>query len=149
MGFKFRYEALLKYRNHIKEKAEINLSRARNKLRQDKDQLATYRDAVKETSRELDSGLKQALSASMLQAYSEHITLLQVRIEAQKVEIYNSEKIVQDRIHDLRKKTVQYKVIEKLKEKDFKKWYQEQNYLEQKEIDEMAVVRFGKDFLQG
>ena len=147
MGFKFRYEALLKYRGHLKEKAEIDLARAQNRLRQNRGELSGHEEALKETEKCLDSDLRSSISSDMLLAYSGHIISLKAKIETQKVEIYHSEKRVREKLDFLQKKTVQYKIIEKLKEKDFKKWHQKQSSLEQKELDEMAVVRYGKDFL--
>ncbi|MFC1891241.1 flagellar export protein FliJ [Thermodesulfobacteriota bacterium] len=147
MSFKFRYEALLKYRGHIKEKAEIDLSRAQNKLRLDKEHLSNNKKALIKANQNLDSDLRATITSSMLQAHSEHIMILKLQIEAGKVEIYNSDKIVQEKLKILQKITIQYKIIEKLREKDYKKWNQKQNYLEQKEMDEIAILRYGKDFL--
>jgi flagellar export protein FliJ len=41
--------------------------------------------------------------------------------------------------------TKEYKIIEKLKEKKQKEFIEEMNYLEQKELDEMTIMRDKKN----
>ena len=147
MGFKFRYEALLSYRQHIKEKAEIELSHAQRQLNQCRELLKNYRESLWLTNQDLGSNLKAKMPSHILKNHSDYITALKINIEAQKIEIERAEKFVAEKLENLLAKTKQYKVIERLKERDFLKWNHQQNLMEQKEISEMAVLRYGKEFL--
>jgi flagellar export protein FliJ len=46
----------------------------------------------------------------------------------------------------LLEKTKEFKIIERLKEKDFQKWQDQQRLEEQKRMDEIAVLRHGRQF---
>ena len=81
VGFKFRYEALLTYRGHIKERAEISLSRAQQRLKDEKALLAHYEACLFEAKRFLESAPKQRFSSEELKNHSDYISGLGVRID--------------------------------------------------------------------
>lgn len=147
MGFKFRYEALLSYRLHIKEKAEIELSHAQRQLNQCRELLKNYKESLWLANQDLGSNLKAKIPSHVLKNHSDYITALKINIEAQKIEMDRVEKFAAEKLENLLAKTKQYKVIEGLKERDFLKWNHQQHLMEQKEISEMAVLRYGKEFL--
>jgi len=146
--FTFRYEALLSYRQHLKEKAEIELSMAQRQLRQCRELLEDFKESVQLANQDLGAGLKEKISSHTLKNHSEYIAALKGKIAAQVIEISKAEQVVRARLDVLLKKTKQYKVIERLKERDFQKWNHHQHLLEQKEMSETAILRHGRDFLQ-
>ena len=147
MGFTFRYETLLSYRQHLKEKAEIELSVARRRLKQCLEIMEEYRDDLQKTNMALGSSLKVKIPSSILKNHSDYIVALKTKIELQEIEIARSEKVVAEKLENLLAKTKQYKVFERLKEKDYEKWNHHQYLMEQKEMNEVAVLRHGKEFL--
>ena len=48
MKFKFRYESLLSYREHLKEKAAIEFARAQSAVRKIDEQIARYKEILNE-----------------------------------------------------------------------------------------------------
>lgn len=147
MGFKFRYEALLNYRRHLKEKAELVLAAAQRQLRRNRDKMEEYRNAVIEANERFESDLRNKISSDHVRNYSSYVAALKIKMEFQKIEIANSEKIVAEKMKILLEKTRQYNVFEKLKERDQEKWRLSQNIMERKEMNETALVRHGKEFL--
>ena len=147
MGFKFRYEALLSYREHLKEKAETDLSLAQRQLRKDRELLEEHKRNMIQTNASFLESLKKKASSGFIKNYSDYIFTLEKGIEAQTEKINESEKIVKEKLDILLLKTKQYKVFEQLKERDFQLWSQQQNLLEQKEISETTLLRYGKEFL--
>lgn len=147
MGFKFRYEALLNYRRHLKEKAELVLAEAQRQLRRNRDKMEEYRNAVIEANERFESDLRNKISSDHVRNYSSYVAALKIKMEFQKIEIANSEKIVAEKMKILLEKTRQYNVFEKLKERDQEKWRLSQNIMERKEMNETALVRHGKEFL--
>jgi len=147
MGFNFRYEALLSYRQHMKEKAEIELSMAQRQLRQCREILEDHKESIRRTNQDLKVSLKAKIASHTLKNHSEYMAALDDKIAAQVVEITKSEQIVRERLNTLLTKTKQYKVIERLKEKDLIKWNHHQHHMEQKEISEISIIRHGRDFL--
>ena len=146
MGFKFRYEALLSYRRHLKEKAEIELSLVQRRLKQSRDSLANGRSNLQQANRYLGANLKKRISSLDLKNHSDYIAGLKVKIGAQEIEVVEIEKIVRIKLDILLEKTKEYKAVEKLKERDIKKWNYQQHLMEQKIMNEVAVIRHGKEF---
>jgi flagellar FliJ protein len=147
MGFKFKYETLLNYREHLKEKAEIALAAAQRQLRKNRDLLEEYSNAVIEANERLESGLRNRISSNYIRNYSSYVAALKMRMEFQTIEIANSEKTVAEKMKILLEKTRQCNIFEKLKEREQEKWRQSQNITERKEMNETALLRHGKEFL--
>ena len=148
MSFKFRYETLLSYKRHLKEKAEIDLSLAQRRLRQCRERLEELETGLYETHSAFAKKIKQKVPSSVVKSYSAYIAALENGIEAGKIDIADSERVVSEKLGILLEMTKQYKVFEKLKERDFKKWNHRQRLLEQKVMSEVALIRHGKDFLE-
>jgi len=147
LGFKFRYEALLSYRGHLKEKAEIEYSQARQRLRQLQDELNGYQESLKDARNELAVNLRGKIDSVTIKNYSQYIGALKIWIAVKEAEIIQSEKTAAEKLETLLNKTKKFKIIEKLKERDYKKWKNMLNFMEQKEISEIGVLRHGKEFL--
>ena len=147
MGFKFRYEALLSYKRHLKEKAEIELALAQRRLAQCRELLAAYHKTLERTNRAFAESMKKKISSGELKTYSDYILAIELKIENQKRETAESEGVVKEKRGVLLEKTKQYKVFEKLKERDYQKWIQQQNLMEQKDLNETTLIRYGKEFL--
>jgi flagellar protein FliJ len=147
LAFKFRYEALLGYRQHLKEKAEIEYSQARQQLNRLRETLVEYQEAVDVTRNELARLLREKTDSMTIKNYSQYLGALKLWIAIKDAEIAKAEKLVADRLENLLNKTKKFKIIEKLKEKDFKKWEKKLNILEQKQLSEVGVLRHGREFL--
>lgn len=144
MVFRFRYESLLRYRQHLKEKAEIDLALARQKLRQSMEKLETWEGGLKESREALDRKMRKSLPSPELQNYSDYFIGLEERIGFTEMEIIDRERAVRQKMQVLLSKSKDYQAIEKLKEKDFNKWNHHQQQEERKRMNETAVLRHGK-----
>jgi flagellar FliJ protein len=144
MGFHFRYESLLNYRQHLKEKAEVDLARARQRLRQSMEALEAYEEGLKQTREALEQNLKDSLPSHELQNYSDYFINLEERIGLAEMEVVDHERTVRQKMQVLLSKTKDFKAIEKLKEKDLKKWNHQQHINELKRLNEIGVIRHGK-----
>ena len=146
MGFKFRYEAL-GYRRHLKEKAEIEYAQTRQQLRRLKETLAAYQEELNVSKNELARYLREKTDSATIKNYSQYLGALKIWIAIKEAEIAKSEKLVAERLETLLKRTRKFKIIEKLKERDFKKWEKKLDVMEQKQLSEVSVFRHGRDFL--
>ncbi|MFZ7113242.1 MAG: flagellar export protein FliJ [Desulfatiglandales bacterium] len=147
MGFKFRYEALLSLRERLKEQAEIELAGARKQLREARDRLDLYQGRYHQARDAFESRLKRPIPSGEICSYRDYLAGLSEKISAQGVEIGKREELVREKIRDLMAKTKQYRVMEKLKEKDLIKWRDQQFQEEQKWMNEVAITRHGRPFL--
>ena len=147
MGFKFRYEALLGYRQHLKEKAEIEYSRARQQLKRLKDELASYQEELQGCRNDLARSIREKTDSATIKNYTQYIGALKIWMAMKEAEIVKSERPVAEKLNNLLNKTKKFKIIEKLKEKDFQKWKNKLNIMEQKQLSEVGVLRHGREFL--
>ncbi|MBN2059443.1 MAG: flagellar export protein FliJ [Deltaproteobacteria bacterium] len=148
MNFKFRYSALLSYRKRLKEIAEIELSRAQLDLKRDNERLSFLRKEMEEAQCDLERGLKERLLSGILNSFSEYTGAMKIKIIRQEQKIIDSEKMVEKKLKNVLEKTKQCKILEKLREKDLKKWKYCQHLTEEKEMGESAIIRYGKEYLQ-
>jgi len=147
LGFKFRYEALLGYRKHLKEKAEIEYAQVKQQLRRLKDERMEYQAEMQEARDDLARTLKEKTDSMTMQNYTQYIGALKIWIVLKEAEIVKSERLVAEKLENLLNKTKKFKIIEKLKEKDFQKWKNKLNIMEQKQMSEVGVLRHGREFL--
>jgi flagellar protein FliJ len=147
LKFKFRYESLLFYREHLKEKAAIELARAQNRIREIDETIKAIREEIERSNDDMEKRMRETVSSNEVINHSEFINALLIKIEIKKMERIRAEQFLIQKRKDLLEKTRQYKVFEKLKERDLEKWHQDQNQLELKEINEAAIIRHGKSFL--
>ncbi len=147
MKFNFRYESLLNYRKYLREKAAVELSRAQGILNKIDEDISLYKDEITKTNDDLEKKMRAIISSNDLLNHSEFINALLIRTELKKIERLGAEQALINKRKNLLEKSKQYKVFEKLKERDLEKWHHDQNQLEIKEINETAVIRHGKSFL--
>ena len=146
MAFKFRYEALLAYRGHTKEKAEIALAREKQKLNKALGLLEHYENCRKQARRSLEIDVASGMASGELRSHSEYMAGLGKNIESQARHIAACEKAIRKKTDELLLRTKEVKVIEKLREKDFQKWKHQRDQQEQKWMDEVGVTRHGKAY---
>ncbi len=147
MRFRFRYEALLSYRKYLKEQAEIELAKANEQLRIARQDLEEMLRKYETTNKRLEQKLEKRIYGNRLQDYTNYLLALKSEMEQKASEISEWEKRVDKKRKILLQKNKEWKILDTLKERDYKKWLQEANKKEQKEINEMAIVRYGRDFL--
>ena len=146
MAFKFRYDALLTFRQHLKDSAEIELSKCRKKLYTAKEILENSITESLRIRKVMRADLYSKIPAYELQHYADYLNDLKEKISQQALEVSNCEKEVAEKLEDLISKTKDFKVIEKLKEKEFQAWQAHQNQLEQKRQNEITILRYGRKF---
>jgi flagellar export protein FliJ len=141
MAFKFRYESLLVYRNHLKEKAEMDLARATRELRISEQGLADLIQDRRRAVAELETDLGGAMAAGLIRSYMDYLSHMADKIRAQATDVTNREKAVQQERKQLLSRTKEYRIMENLKEKDRAKWMLEQEQKERIRLNEIAVLR--------
>ncbi|MFC1823553.1 flagellar export protein FliJ [Thermodesulfobacteriota bacterium] len=144
MAFQFRFEKLLSYRQHLREKAELKLARAQQNLKRARLLLEKDEESLHLTRKRLESRLKKRIVSEELQNHADYMTDLKERIRADTSLVVERERIIEEKREELLLKAKQYRVIEKLKEKDYEKWKHIQLQAEQKRMNEVAVSRHGR-----
>jgi flagellar FliJ protein len=146
MGFSFRFESLLKYRRHRKERAEVELGRARRRLNQAREELEGLERRLQDAGGELQRCMKAGASSDKLRTHVDFVTGLEIRIQIQEAEVGRKRDEVRDRVKEVLERTREVRIIEKLEERDHRAWLREEQKREQKALDEIAVIRHGRAF---
>ncbi len=147
MPFRFRFETLLSYRNHLKERAEIEFEKANRHLKRARESRAHAQERLNGAYTSLNTELAAGMAADELSNHVGYIEGLKSRVRSYELEAARWEQVVRRRLKDLLAKNKQHQVIEKLKGRDLQKWHRQQGLAEQKRLDEMAVGRHGRTFL--
>lgn len=147
MGFQFRYDRLLHYRERLKEKAEIELTDARGRLnlaRQAWESTNAARDKAEASFR---AGLERCLGAAEVKSHSDYMRMLKERISLQAQEMERLEAQVSEKRKAVLQTSRDVKIFEKLKERDLQKWQRQQEDLERKRLNEVGILRHGREFV--
>ncbi len=97
---------------------------------------------VKSFELEINASVPNALQNSILSDSNQFQKLQDVRIANQKLVVEENEKEVESKREILKTKAIEYKIIEKVKEKKKQQFVDEANKSEQKENDEISILRF-------
>lgn len=140
-AYKFKLQKLLDFRTNMEEEKKNQLSLALKRLEQEKDRLSE----LKARQRELDKALKektsQGIAVNELKLLMNYIDYYKRGIKEQKTRIKMAEDYASACREELIKATQEKKMIEKLKEIDYKKYLYEEQKKEEKFIDDLVSFK--------
>lgn len=147
MKFNFRMQKVLEHRKVQEDLAKTDFQLALARLNSEIEILQSMVDQkkkarVKSFELETSSVVPNALQNGILEESSRFQILQDVRIEKQKSVIADWEKEVESKREILKIKAIDYKIIEKVKDKKKQQFVDEENKKEQKENDEISILRY-------
>lgn len=150
MKFNFKLESVLKHRKTVEEIAQRDFFEAQDNLNKQVHTLKQMQKSIVDArlrahNNEVSGGAK----ADTLRQIHEFIKGQEVRIQRQLVIITQAEKLVEEKREILRQKAIDYKIIDKIKEKQLESFVEEKNKKEQKQIDDIVVMRQAYKMTQG
>jgi flagellar FliJ protein len=143
MAYRFRLETLLKIRGRRLEIAEADLSRAHKKFVQTKKALDAISIERQKAERELEKFLSKGLRASEYQRYIQYIAALMNEQESLGKELTKCQIEVQKARYALLVKHREKELVERLRERDFAAYEEDERKLAQKEADDISAIRHG------
>ncbi len=150
MKFKFSLQKVLEHRKTLENIAQRDFQET---LVAHRKELAILENMKNQRQQGFQDRFKIQTKAGkdlppQLQQVHEYLTGQDKRIEIQKAKVQEVENLVEKMREILRQKAISFKIIEKLKEKKFRDFMTEQNCAEQKEIDEINVIRHSREDLK-
>lgn len=145
MVYRFRLETVLVYRRNLEEQAQLALGREIQVLVEQQNLLVDLRDARQRIAEDFEEKKKKQMGAPLFSFYMDSIRRKEREIEAQLDVIAKQQAVVDEARNELGERVKSRKVIEKAREKDYRKYLQEFHRNEQKEGDEQAVLRAGRN----
>jgi flagellar FliJ protein len=143
MKFKFPLQKVLEHRKVIEDIAQKDFQEALSAKVKEERLLEIMLEKMHEAYNEafLRQHSKSGSTSDRLQQIHDFILGQKVRIERQKAKIQECDKLVEAYREILREKAVEYKIIERLRERKKEEFTQEEARNEQKEMDEISVLR--------
>ncbi|MBX3039500.1 MAG: flagellar export protein FliJ [Bdellovibrionaceae bacterium] len=144
MKFKFPLQKVLDHRIVMQNIAQKDFQDAQAILLEQEGVLRKMIGDLKEAREEAGAlALKTAPDAPGRWKQIHEFTILQDRrIEMQRAKVRDAEKLVEDKRDILRQKAIDSKMMERLKERRREQFIEEMKATEQKDVDELNILRF-------
>ena len=142
MKWQFRFESVLRFRKQLSDQAKMEYARARGELDQGLKALDELYQSIdqnfKSVQRLRESG---GLQAEKLKTHDEFFTGQQIRIERQKQKRREFKQLAEEKHEKLLASLLEYKSLERLKEKQRERIKKEMGKKDQLQIDDMVTMR--------
>lgn len=144
--FQFRLQVVLDIKEKLLEEKLLELSKVQRGLQEAIEKQRTLESYQLEINQALlkvfESG--NDLNLVEVQRYKDFINKLIVDISSQKVVVQNISRLLEVKRREVNEVLKEKKVLEKLKENQQKKYYQEFEQYERRELDDMSSGRYGR-----
>lgn len=143
MKFRFPFQNVLKHRKILEDIAQKDFQLVVFELNKQKQILSDFQEQIfiaREEAYRLQT--KGGTASPALSQIHEFIKGQDIRIERQQAKIQECENKVEELREILRQKAVEYKIIERLRDKKKQEFAVEQRKLEQKQTDDLNTMRF-------
>lgn len=148
MKFRFRFQTVLDHRQRLLEEAQEDYAKEKRKL---DDQLAVIQNLYSsiDQTRQRASLIQTegGTIAGALGSYEDFIQGTKVKIETEKHKVREMMTIVEQKMQVMIERQADVKAMEKLREKGLEEFKKMQRQKEQKEIDDIIVVRHNRKLL--
>jgi flagellar FliJ protein len=144
MKFKFSLQKVLDHRKTLQNLAQRDFEEAQAEQHRQQEILMDMITGQHEARQEAGRVQEFAMDAApeRLKQIHQFTVLQDVRIERQKAKVVEASNLVEAKREILRLKAIDSKIMERLREKKREEFLLEQKQLEQKEVDEINVLRY-------
>ena len=139
--FKFKLDALLRYREYLEHKMKLEVASVVAEIDACKKNIEQLKDDQKKTTERLSILSETGIDGNELLRYTEYISALDIETDIRKTELRNLMSKLFKKKKELKKKSIDKKVIENLKDLKKEEYTHELNLMIQKESDDMVSIR--------
>lgn len=141
MAFRFRLATLLRYRQLLEERAQVELAAATLALTQESRKLAALKDGHRRLQAELRQEQQAAFTAETARLYDLALRRMAGRVLAQQEQVTRREGLVKASMEGLLEASTRKKVIAGLEERARERYRRAEARAEQRALDETALAR--------
>ncbi|KPU44691.1 flagellar biosynthesis chaperone [Oxobacter pfennigii] len=138
-GFVFRLQKVLEHRMRLEDEKKQAFVKSRQEYLKELDVLNTLKDKLDEC---LSCGWKNSMNIFSYISKQNYIVFMEDNIEDQEKRLSVLETIMERKKTEFNESQKNRKVLEKLKEKAYKEYMQEQDRVEQQQNDEFALYGY-------
>lgn len=141
--FRFSMENILTIKEKLEEQAKNEYAQANARLLREQDQLNILDRRCEGARQDLRKKLQETLSMKEIRRKEEAVEVLKFYVMQQQLVVLRCEKEVEVAREKLSEAMKERKIFEKLREKAYEKFVQEESKKEQREVDELMSYKHG------
>jgi len=139
--FEFKLQPLLNYRLYLERIAQQNTAKAHLDVKSCEQQIMDLKRRYLQNADKIEGIMQKGVSASEFRRYYNYIDSVENSIEDEKSKKIQLKKALEEKLLELKKKSVDKKAMELYREKLKKEYTQEIIKIEQKELDEISSLK--------
>lgn len=139
--FRFNLEALLNFRKHLLEQAQLEVAALRTDLYACEKRIERCEDDYAATSHELDSEMVSGMDVKRYRHYIRYLSGIESKIDSENLLRVQLSKRIEEKQRQLLQHSIEKKGLENLKIRRREEYYKGFFTAEQKEADDMVIVR--------
>jgi len=143
--YRFNLQVLLDYRKRIEEGLQIELSQIQRKLKKEKQSLTAYQREKRYYEEELVEREEKEINVSEALLYRDYLRGMRIRIKEQRDVVAKIKGDLDEKQNELLNATKKRKVLEKVKEKEWKRFKENIEKRERILIDEIGMRKYQRD----
>jgi len=140
--FKFKLDAVLRYRKYRERNAQLELVKAKNAVIEKRQLIERLKQNRLQAILELKTQEDQGISVGKHRFYTNYITGTDQALEDEQKHLVQLEKILRQHQEIVRKEQIKRKTLEKIEDINKKEYISEYIKFEQKTMDEMVAIRY-------
>ncbi len=139
--FEFRLEPVLKYRRYLERLAQQETARAHMNLKNCENKIMGLKAEYEAQGNKMENAVLDGVSASEFRAFCQYIWAVESGLEEAESEKMDLTRVLDEKIVELKQKSVDKKVMDLYREKQRDRYVQEIIKAEQKELDEISSLK--------
>ena len=143
--YRFNLQVLLDYRKRIEEGLQIELSQVQRELEKEKQLLTAYQREKHYYEEELVRREEKEIDVSEALLYRDYLRGMRIRIKEQRDVVAKAKGDLDIKQNELLDATKKRKVLEKVKEKEWKRFKENLERKERILIDEIGMRKYQRD----
>lgn len=143
--FNFKLQPVLKYREHLENLARQEYVKAQMDVNAAKEMIVLMEQEYEITADNIEQQTSKGISAMLFRQYNDYLDSLENDIVLKRKEHEQLKKVVAVKHQALTKKSVEKKVIERLKEKKKSEYVEEFQVEEQKRADDISSLKKARE----
>lgn len=141
--FVYSMQNILDMKEKLERQEKNDYSRANVRLLEAQDELERLKDRQREQEEKLRQNLKESMNVRQIKEAENAVEIIKMYVKQQMICVKQRERELEEARTRLALARRERKTFEKLREKAFQQFMEEENKKEQKEVDELVSYRYG------
>lgn len=139
--FSFRLQSLLDYKGYLERTAQQETAKARMDIVDCDKQIARLKQKLAVSGKQMDNKITKGICAREFKQHQDFLSAMQTGMQEEKNRKHHLEKIWEEKQILLKKRSIEKKSMDHLREKQAREYGQKMLKTEQKELDEISTLK--------